>query len=179
VLTRAQKVEQVDELKEKFSRATSVYVADYRGLDVQAMNALRRRIRNEGRGSYEYRVAKNTILRRAADGSKVAGIATHFDGPTVIALSYGDPVGLAKILTEFAKDNEKLKLRGGLLEGQPVDVAAIGTLATLPSLEALRAKIVGLIQAPATRLARLVGEPGAKLARAIEARRASLGSENA
>jgi large subunit ribosomal protein L10 len=179
LLTRAQKTEQVGELKDKFSRATSVYVADYRGLNVQAMNALRRRIRAEGRGDYEYRVAKNTILRRAADGSKVAEIAGHFDGPTVIALSYGDPVGLAKILTEFAKDNEALKLRGGLLEGRAVGMAEIGTLATLPSLTSLRGKIIGLIQAPATQLARLVSEPGAKLARLVQARRSSLESPGA
>jgi len=179
VLTRAQKTEQVGELKDKFSRATSVYVADYRGLNVQAMNSLRRKIRNEGKGDYEYRVAKNTILRRAADGSKVAEIASHFDGPTVIALSYGDPVGLAKILTEFAKDNEALKLRGGLLDGRPVGVAEIGTLATLPSLLSLRGKIVGLLQAPATQLARLVSEPGAKLARLVQARRSSLESGGA
>lgn len=179
MLTRAQKIEQVGELKEKFARATSVYVADYRGLDVPEMNSLRRRIRKEGRGDYEYRVAKNTILRRAADGSKVAGIAAHFDGPTVIALSYGDPVGLAKILMEFAKDHQALKLRGGMLDGKPVDVAAIGTLATLPSLNSLRAKLVGLIQAPATQLARLVSEPGAQLARLVQARRTSLESGGA
>lgn len=179
MLTRAQKTEQVGELKEKFSRATSVYVADFRGLNVQAMNSLRRRIRAEGRGDYEYRVAKNTILRRAADGSKVAEIAGHFDGPTVIALSYADPVGLAKILTEFAKDHEALKLRGGMLDGRPVGVAEIGTLATLPSLNALRGKIVGLLQAPATQLARLVSEPGAKLARLVQARRSSLESGGA
>jgi len=179
LLTRAQKIEQVGELKDKFARATSVYVADYRGLNVPAMNILRRRIRNEGRGDYEYRVAKNSILRRAADGSRVADIATHFEGPTVIALSYGDPVGLAKILTEFAKDHEALRLRGGMLDGKPVTVAAIGTLATLPSLNALRAKLVGLIQAPATQLARLVSEPGAQLARLVQARRKSLESEGA
>jgi large subunit ribosomal protein L10 len=143
------------------------------------MNALRRRIRSEGRGAYEYRIAKNTLLRRAAEGSKLAEIAAHFDGPTAIAFSFGDPVGLAKILTEFAKDHESLKLRGGMLEGRPVDAAAIGTLATLPSLDALRGKIVGLIQAPATRLARLVAEPGAKLARLAEARRAALESGGA
>ena len=179
MLTRAQKTEQVGELKEKFSRATSVYVADYRGLDVPAMNKLRRRIRSEGRGSYEYRVAKNTILRRAVDGSKVAAIASHFEGPTVIAISYGDPVGLAKILTEFAKDNEKLQLRGGMLGELPVDVTAIGTLATLPSLDALRGKIIGLILAPATQLARFVAEPGAQLARLVEARRSALESGGA
>ena len=179
MLTRAQKTEQVGELKEKFSRATSVYVADYRGLDVPAMNKLRRQIRSEGRGAYEYRVAKNTILRRAADGTKVASIVSHFEGPTVIAISYGDPVGVAKILTDFAKDNEKLQLRGGVLDGRPVDVAAIGTLATLPSLDSLRGKIIGLILAPATQLARLVAEPGAPLARLVEARRNGLESGGA
>ena len=179
MLTRAQKTEQVGELREKFARATSVYVADFRGLDVQSLNKLRRRIRSEGRGAYEYRVAKNTILRRAADGSPVAGIVSHFEGPTAIAISFGDPVGLAKIMTEFAKDNEKLTLRGGLLDGKPVDVAEIGTLATLPTLEALRGKIIGLILAPATKLAQLVAEPGAQLARLVEARRGGLESGGA
>ena len=179
MLTRAQKTEQVGELKEKFARATSVYVADYRGLDVQSLNKLRRRIRSEGRGSYEYRVAKNTILRRAVDGSKLAEIATYFEGPTAIAISFGDPVGLAKIMTEFAKENEKLQLRGGMLDGRPVDVAAIGTLATLPTLDALRGKIIGLLQAPATQLARLLAEPGAQLARLMEARRGGLESGGA
>jgi hypothetical protein len=114
LLTRAQKTEQVGELKEKFSRATSVYVADFRGLDVQAMNSLRKRIRNEGRGDYEYRVAKNTILRRAADGSKVADIATHFEGPTVIALSPGP--GRSADLTEFAR-TRGAEAAGRMLEG--------------------------------------------------------------
>ena len=109
----------------------------------------------------------------------MADIAAHFEGPTVIAISYGDPVGLAKILTEFAKDNEKLQLRGGMLDGRAVDVAAIGTLATLPSLDALRGKIIGLILAPATQLARLVAEPGAQLARLVEARRSALESGGA
>jgi large subunit ribosomal protein L10 len=176
VLTRTQKTEQVGELREKFSRATSVYVADFRGIDVQAMNALRKKIRVEGRGAYEYRVAKNTILRRAAEGSKLASLAEHFDGPTAIALSYGDPVGLAKILIDFAKDHEKHALRGGMLEGRPVDPRAIGTLATLPPLEALRGKILGLILAPATKLVRLVAEPGGQLARLVEARQSSLGT---
>ena len=174
MLTRAQKTEQVDDLKQKFARATSVYVADFRGLDVQSLNKLRRRIRSEGRGSYEYRVAKNTILRRAADGSRVADITACFEGPTAIAISYGDPVGLAKIMTEFAKDNEKLQLRGGMLDGRAVNVAEIGTLATLPTLDALRGKIIGLILAPATQLARLVAEPGSQIARLVEARRGAL-----
>jgi large subunit ribosomal protein L10 len=170
VLTRVQKEDQVVELREKFGRATCVYLADYRGIDVQAANQLRRRIRGEGQGEFEYRVAKNTVLRRACADSDVAGLAEHFAGPTALAISFGDPVGLARILVDFAKDHEAFELKGGLLEGKPVDEGQIAQLATLPSLEALRAGIVGLVQAPATKLARLLFEPGAQVARAIGAR---------
>jgi len=170
VLTRAQKEDQVVELKEKFGRATCVYLADYCGIDVQAANQLRRRIRGEGQGEFEYRVAKNTVLRRACADSDVAGIAEHFAGPTALAISFGDPVGLARILVDFAKDHETFELKGGLLAGEPVDEGQIAQLATLPSLEVLRAGIVGLVQAPATKLARLLFEPGAQVARALGAR---------
>jgi len=170
VLTRGQKEEQVRELKTKFSRATSVFVAEYRGLDVQRQDALRRKLRAEGRGSYEYRVTKNTLLRRAAEGSEVAHLSAHFKGPTAVAISYGDPVGLAKILVDYAKEND-FKLRGGLLDGRPIGQAEIATLATLPSLDSLRGKILGLLYAPAGQLARLLAAPGGQLARVIEARR--------
>jgi large subunit ribosomal protein L10 len=170
VLSRAQKEEQVAELKEKFGRATCVYVADYRGLDVEALNQLRRRVRREGGGAWEYRVTKNTVLRRAAEGSDVAGIAAHFQGPTAIAVSYGDPVGLAKLLDEFARNHESFALKGGVLEGAPIDSGQIATLATLPGLDELRARLAGLLLAPATKLARLLNEPGAQLARLFDAR---------
>ena len=117
MLTRAQKEEQVAELKEKFSRATCVYLADYRGVDVQSVNELRRRIRREGNGEFEYRVAKNRLLRRASEDSEVASIVDHFSGPTALALSYGDPVGLARILVDFAKSQESFELKAGVVEG--------------------------------------------------------------
>jgi large subunit ribosomal protein L10 len=170
MLTRAQKEEQVAELKDLFGRATSIYVADYRGLGVEPLNALRRRIRREGGGQYEYRVSKNRLLKRAAEGSDVAGIAQHFTGPTAIAVSFGDPAGLARILDDFARDHETFVLKGGLLDGAPLSRGEIAKLATLPSLEELRAKLVGLLQAPATRLARLLNEPGATLARVVQAK---------
>jgi large subunit ribosomal protein L10 len=170
MLTRTQKEDQVSELKDKFGRATSVYVADYRGLDVEAVNALRRRVRSEGEGEYEYRVTKNTVLRRAVEGSDAAGLSEHFQGPTAVALSYGDPVGLAKILEEFAKDHEVFELKGGIVDGAAVTRDEIATLATLPSLDELRGKLVGLLQAPATKLVRLLNEPGAQLARLLDAR---------
>ena len=109
--------------------ATSVYVADYRGLDVQSVNALRQKIHVEGRGDYEYRVTKNSVLRRAAADSDVAAISDRFRGPTAIALSYGDPVGLAKILTDFAKDHEVFALKAGVLDGRAIAPAEIGKLA--------------------------------------------------
>ena len=118
VLTRAQKEEQVAELKEKFGRATCVYVADYRGVDVKSANELRGRIRTEGGGDYEYRVTKNSVLRRAAADSDVPSIVEHFQGPTAIAISYGDPVGLAKILVDFAKEHEVFELKAGVLDGK-------------------------------------------------------------
>jgi len=170
VLTRVQKESQVAELKEKFGRATCMYVADYRGIGVEAVNQLRSRIHSEGQGEYEYRVVKNTVLRLACVDTPAEEVARYFQGPSALALSYGDPVGLAKILVDFAKDHESFELRGGLLEGNPVEQTEIATLATLPSLDVLRAQLVGLIQAPATKLVRLVSEPGGQIARVLAAR---------
>jgi len=170
VLTRAQKEEQVAELREKFERASCVYVADYCGLDVESANELRRKLRREGGGEFEYRVTKNSVLRLAAGDTPVKEVAEHFQGPTAIALSFGDPVGLAKVLMDFAKDHEVFTLKGGVLEGSAIDAPGIAKLATLPSLDQLRGKIVGLIQAPASKLVRLFVEPGAQVARVLGAR---------
>ncbi len=172
MLTRTQKEEQVAELNEKFSRAKSVYVADYRGLDVAAADDLRKRIRREGAGDFEYRVAKNAVLRRAVADLDVAGLASHFEGPSAVAISFSDPVGLAKILSDFAKDHEVFELKGGVVDGEVIDTAQIAALAKLPSMDALRGTIIGLLQASATKLVRLIAEPGTQLARLVEARRA-------
>jgi len=169
VLTRTQKQAQVAELKEKFGKATCVYLVDYRGIDVESVNRLRRRIRTEGAGDYEYQVIKNSVLRRAVADTDVAHLAEKLQGPTSIALSYGDPVGLAKILVDFAKDHEVFELKAGVFDGRAVEPKEIRTLATLPSLDGLRSMIVGLVLAPATKLVRLVSEPGAQLARVMNA----------
>lgn len=177
--TRAQKEEHVGELREKFNRATSVYVADYRGLDVPSVNELRSRIHKEGGGDFEYHVEKNSLLKLAAEGSEAAGLDEHFQGPTAVAFSFGDPVGLARVLAEFSEGHEVFELKGGLLDGRTIDSREIGELAKLPPLDSLRGMIVGLLQAPATQLVRLVSEPGAGLARLVEARRSKLESEGA
>jgi len=174
VLTRAQKQEEVAELRDKFGRATSIFVADYRGVTVQEINELRSKLREGGSQDYEYRVTKNSLLKRAVEGTGAEVLVPHFQGPTAIAISYGDPVTLAKVLVDYEKSKEPFELKGGYLDGRALGTAEIATLATLPSLEQLRGKLVGLIQAPATKLVRLLNEPAAQLARLVEARRGSL-----
>ena len=173
MLTRTQKEEAITELRDKFGRAEGVFVADYRGLSVQDVNDLRSKL-HASEAACEYQVAKNTLLRRAVAESAADCLVEHFQGPTAVAFSFGDPVGLAKVLVDYGKEREAFELKGGLLEGRAIDRGEIATLATLPSLEALRAKLVGLIQAPAQRLATVLAAPGSQLARAIEARRAQL-----
>ena len=158
----------MNELKQKLGRATSVIVADYRGLDVFAVNALRAKLR--ATGSCEYRVVRNSILRRACEGTGVASIASHAKGPTALALAFGDPVALAKTLVDFAKQHEVFQLRAGVLEGKALDKSEIATLATLPSLSELRAQLVGVLQAPAQKLVMVLSAPAAQLARLAEAR---------
>ena len=177
MLNYAQKQEQVAELKEKLGRASSVVVADYRGLDVFAVNALRAKLR--ATGSCEYRVVKNSILRRASEGTGVASIAAHFKGPTALALAFGDPVALAKVLVDFAKQHEVFQLRAGVLDGKALDKVELATLATLPGLNELRAKLVGLLQAPAQKLVMVISAPAAQLARVTEARSKKLAESGA
>jgi large subunit ribosomal protein L10 len=168
VLTFAQKQEQVAELHEKLGRASSVIVADYRGLDVPGVNELRAKLR--AAGECEYRVVKNAVLRRAAEGTGIAAIADHFKGPTALALAFGDPVILAKTLVEFSKQHEIFEVKGGWLDGSALEPSEIATLATLPNLDELRAKLVGLIQGPAQKLVMVLQAPAAQLARIAEAR---------
>ena len=174
MLSRTQKEAQIEELRGKFQRAKSVFLVDFRGLPVGAQNQLRGRMRSEGEGKFEYYVAKNTLLRRAVDGSDAAALADQFVGPTAVAISYGDPVGLAKILVDYEKEYEIFSLKGGLVDGVAVARDEIATLATLPTLDALRGKLVGLLQAPATKLAQLLQAPGGQVARVVAAREKQL-----
>ena len=175
MLTRTQKEEQVAELRDKFERATSVFVADYRGLGVPEMEALRGGLRQAEASESEFRVAKNSVLKLAAGGGPAEGLRDHFAGTTSIAISFGDPVALAKTLVDYAKENEAFEIRTALLDGQLLDTTEIANLATLPSLDELRGKIVGLLQAPAGNLARLLVEPAGQMARLVAARETSLG----
>jgi len=173
VLTRQEKEEQVAELRDRLARATSVFVADYRGLSVPAANELRSKLRSDA-DECEYRVAKNSLLRLAVAETELSVLNEHFVGPTAVAIGYGDPVGVAKVLVDYQKDHQVFELKGGYLDGKPLDEAGIKTLSTMPTLDEARAKLVGLLNAPATKLVRLLGEPGGQLARLVAARRDSL-----
>lgn len=177
MLTRTQKEEAVSVLNEKFGRATSVVVADYRGLGVKDIEELRSKLREATEGQTEYQVAKNSLLKLAVGGSSSEVLTEHFVGPTAVAISFGDPVSAAKVLVDYAGSHEKFQIKGAMLEGKALDKGEFATLATLPSLLELRGKLAGLLQAPASKLARLLNEPGAQLARLTAARRDSLGAE--
>ena len=177
MLTREQKEEQVAELKDKVGRATSVFVADYMGLGVAQMETLRGDLRKAEASESEFRVAKNSVLRLASEGGPAEGLKDHFTGTTSIAMSFGDPVALAKTLVDYAKDNEAFELRSAVLDGEVLDAPEIAKLATLPSLDQLRGKIVGLLQAPAGKLARLLNEPGGQIARVLAARQSAEGGD--
>jgi large subunit ribosomal protein L10 len=147
-----------------------VIVAEFHGLDVATVDKLRAKLRADGPGQCEYHVVKNSLLRIASEGNDVAVLKPHFKGPTAVAISYSDPVKLAKALVDYAKENDKFALRAGMLAGRAIDSKEIATLATLPSLEALRAQLVGLLQAPARKILGVLQAPGGQLARLASAR---------
>lgn len=165
LVDRAEKKESISALKEAFTAANVVVVAHYSGLTVAQMQTLRRQMKQAGA---TVKVAKNRLAKIALEGSDVASIASLLKGPTVIALS-GDPVAAPKVAIDFAKANEQFVVLGGAMGKTALNVDGVKQLASLPSLDELRAKIVGLIQAPATKIAQVVNAPAAKVARVVQA----------
>ncbi len=144
-----------ENLHERFARSAIIVLTDYKGLDVAAMNDLRRKLRE---ANIEYQVVKNTLLVRASEDTEVAAIKDYFKGPSAVALSYDDPVAPAKVLTQFANDNEKLEIKVGVLTGKVLDVQAIKALATLPSREVLLAQFLSALNAVPTSFVRALAE---------------------
>jgi large subunit ribosomal protein L10 len=165
-VNREQKAELVSSLNAVLAGQTFIAVTHNQGLTVTELQKLRKQMREAGAG---FKVAKNRLARLALAGTKFENLGDLLKGPTGIAYSK-DPVAAAKVCSKFAKDNAKLKILGGNLDGQKMDVAAVETLAKLPGLNELRGKIVGLIQAPATKIAGVLVAPAAQLARVFAAR---------
>ncbi len=164
-MDRAEKKEAVAALNEAFKATNVVVVAHYSGLTVAQMQTLRRQMRQAGAS---VKVAKNRLAKIALAGSDVASIASLLKGPALIAYS-GDPVAAPKVAVDFAKANERFVILGGAMGKTALNIDGIRQLAALPSLDELRAKIVGLIQAPATKIAQVINAPAAKVARVIAA----------
>jgi large subunit ribosomal protein L10 len=162
---RAAKAAQVSELKGVFQASSVVVVAHYAGLTVAQMQTLRKQMRAAGAS---VKVAKNRLAKIALEGTDVASVAGLLTGPAVIAYS-GDPVAAPKVAIDFAKANEKFVILGGAMGKTALNPDGVKALASLPSLDELRAKMVGLLQAPATKLAQLANAPAAKLARVVQA----------
>ena len=148
MLTRAQKEEQLAFLKERVERANSMLAVDYRGLTVAQLTELRRKLREVGEGQIDYRVTKNTLLRRAIAGTGFEGLGRFLEGPTAVAFAFEDASSAARVLVDYAKDNEKLGIKGGVVEGDVVDLAGIQSLAKLPGKFELRGMLAGTLQAP-------------------------------
>ena len=162
---RAAKAESIGELAGVFKASQVVVVAHYSGLTVAQMQSLRRQMRQAGAS---VKVAKNRLAKLALKDADAAAIAPLLKGPTVLAYS-GDPVAAPKVAVDFAKANTQFVILGGSMGKTALDPNGVKALASLPSLDELRAKIVGLIQAPATKLAQLANAPAAKLARVVQA----------
>jgi len=164
-MDRTQKAETVQSLNGLFADAGAVVVAHYTGMTVAQMGELRSRLRKAGAS---FRVAKNRLAKRAVEGTPANGIADLFKGQTGIAYSK-DPVAAPKVVVAYARENDKLKILGGVAVGAVLNPQGVKALAELPSLDQLRSKIIGLIQAPATKIAGVLQAPAGSLARVISA----------
>ena len=164
-MDRSGKQKLVSEIKETLSDANLVVITRQSGLTVTEVSDLRRKMRAAGAG---YKVAKNRLAQLALKGTKYEGLETLLKGPTAIAYST-DPIAAAKVAVTFANTNEKLTIVGGSMGADVLGPDAVKALATLPSLDELRARLVGMLQTPATRIATVLQEPAAQLARVVGA----------
>ncbi len=160
-MDRSEKENLVASVRLALQDANLVVVTRQVGLTVSEVSDLRTRMRQAGAG---YRVVKNTLARLAVQGTPYSNLTELFKGPTALAFS-ADPVAAARIAVEFAKDNDKLEVVGGAMGDQALDVPGIQTLAKLPSLDELRGKIIGALNAPATKVAQVLQAPAGQLAR--------------
>ncbi|MBI4825267.1 MAG: 50S ribosomal protein L10 [Nitrospirae bacterium] len=165
-MKKEEKVRVITELQEKFSKATGLIFTDYRGLTVEEISDLRKKLREH---SFEYRVVKNTLAKRAAVETPVNAAKEMFKGPVGVAFGYGDPVMLAKQMLEFSKANEKLQIKGGMVEGGVCNAAQIKTISELPSREVQLSMLIGAMQSPVSKLARLLNASVAQIIYAMEA----------
>ncbi|MFQ5478542.1 MAG: 50S ribosomal protein L10 [Candidatus Binatia bacterium] len=166
-MNRQEKADQVALLTEKFNAAPITILSDYSGLDVAQMTTLRRQIRQ---ADGEVIVAKNRLALLAVQDSPYSDLNDLLRGPTAFAFGFADPVGVAKVLADFAEDNEALDIKGGVLEGELLDASRVMALATMPSRDEIRAQLLALLTTPATQFVRLLQTPAQQFAQVLSAR---------
>ena len=172
-MAKPDKVEAVSEIAERFNTATAAVVTEYRGLSMAQLSELRRAL---GEGT-TYRVAKNTLVKRAAEQSGVEGLDELFLGPTAIAFIEGEPVDAAKALRDYAKDNKALVIKGGYMDGRPISVSEVERIADLDSREDTLAKLAGAMKAKLNEAAGLFAAPASQVARMANALQEKKGGE--
>jgi large subunit ribosomal protein L10 len=175
-MNKTEKQVLIDTLHTDFEKSPHVILVDFRGLTVPAVTEFRRKVRQAGS---TYRVVKNSLALRAAKGTAYEKLSDKFEGTTGVAYTGSDPVALAKVLVDFAKDNPNLVVKGALVSGtQMLDAEGVKALSTMPSLPEMRAKFLGLLLAPATNLVRVLNAPGAKMARVLAAHQEKMSSQS-
>jgi large subunit ribosomal protein L10 len=165
-LNKEEKTRTVSELQAKFEKAKGVVFTDYRGLDVEEMTALRNSLRSS---AIEYKVVKNTLAKRAAEGTSVDPAKDIFTGPIGVAVGYDDPALLVKKVLEYSKSNEKLEVKGGIVEGGICTPDQLKAISKLPSREVLLSMLAGAMQSPLSKLAGLMNSTLTQFAYALEA----------
>jgi large subunit ribosomal protein L10 len=159
------KAETVEALKAAIAAQRGAVVVEYRGLKVSEITSLRKKLRAI---DAEVRVVKNTLIRRASEGTPFGELSSHFIGPTAVAFAHGDPVAMAKVMKEFATASPKVALRAGFVEGKVLSAKDVETLASVPSREVLLSRLVGGLASPITRLAQALSGPPRKLVYVLE-----------
>ena len=160
MMSKQKKADYIKDMSSQFDKSEAVIVAHYQGLTVSQLDELRKNMREHG---IQFKITKNRITKLALEKTRCKDLSNLFSGPTAVALSQ-DAITSAKILTKFSKDNENLKILGGIMGDDVLDVEGVKNVATLPSLDEARAKIVGILRSPAQKIASILLAPASKIA---------------
>ena len=160
MMSKEQKKTYINEMTANFENSEAVLVTHYQGLTVKQLDELRKQMRKQG---IQFKITKNRITKLALEKTKCKDLANLFTGPTAVALSK-DAISTAKILTKFSKENNNLKILGGIMGKEILDVAAVANVATLPTLDEARAKIIGILRSPAQKIVSILLAPASKIA---------------
>lgn len=174
-MERAHKEAQVAEISDRFGRMASAVLTDFRGLDVEKINELRREF---DKAAVEYKVVKNTLVKRAIENESYAAVLQDYlAGPTAIAWSYEDPVAPAKVVADFAKTNEKLKIKCAVLDGDVLEEAQVIALSKMPGKDEIKARLLATFMAPAQQMVRLLAAAPTNFVYLLNARKNALGGK--